>query len=98
MTLPRQFFHVEWRAARRYDRPNDRIDRRRNYTTAESAGDQVAALRRWMDSHVELVGVWVTSGHDGEALVWAEVDPDSLPVHEDAEARYAMLDPYPHHD
>lgn len=73
-------WHVEWRVARSWDLPFDRIEQARNYTNAETAARQVAAIRRVEATHAELVGVWVTVGGSEDRLDWRPIDPDSLPL------------------
>ncbi len=88
MTRPKALVRVEWKIARHPDRPNDRIEQSRNYTSREHAGSQVASIRLWEPKFAELLGVWECSGGSGE-LEWTPVDPDALPVGPEAGARFA---------
>ena len=79
MTAPKSLWRVEWAIAVHPDRPNERTERSANFASAERAGSQVASIRPWEPRFAELLGVWRTSGWQGE-LEWELVDPDSLPV------------------
>jgi hypothetical protein len=89
MTLPRQFYRVEWEMARHYRAPHDRVRRSRNFVFATMAAAQVRAISLWVPSHAELVGVYRTT----EIVRWEQLDPETglpplLPHDED---RYSTL-------
>lgn len=81
MAPPREFVHVEWKAARRFDLPNDRKYVERNFTDTALAASQVAHLLTWVPTHVELVGIWRCSSHDGARLGWTEITVAELLDH-----------------
>lgn len=90
MTPPRRLHRVEWSAARHPDRPWDRKEMSRNFTTAEAAGAQVCAIRLWEPVYMTLIGVWVTAG-GSDSLNWEQIEPESLPIPRMAEERYASI-------
>lgn len=90
MTPPRNLWRVEWEVARHPERPNDRRQMSRNFTSATAAGAQVCSVRLWEPRYATLHGVWrTTAGRD--SLNWEQIDPESLPIDGVAEARYAAI-------
>ena len=84
--LPRELWCVVWNMARGIDRPLDRTEKRRNFSSEVDAAAQVLTLMRWIPTHCELVGVWHTCGYDlrrdsrdrVRGLQWHPVDPATL--------------------
>lgn len=91
MTPPRQLVRVEWMVCRHPSDPLDRQFQSRNFSTPERAGEQVLAVRIWEPKYAELLGVWRSSGWRDGDIEWTEVDPESLPITQDAEYRYSQI-------
>lgn len=79
MALPKRLYRVTWQAALGWPHPERRHEVARNYTTAETAGKQIATIRA-MPSHLSLTSVHVTE------VEWSEIDPETLPVPETIDA------------
>lgn len=93
--LPLRYWHVRWLIATDEGHPSDRTQRQRSFTRPGDAGAQVRALLApWaVRLNAELLGVWWTSGHDEDGLVWTQVpDPMTLTVGPDIEAKYDALE------
>ena len=74
--MPKRLYRVTWMAAVGWPEPERRQETARNYTTAETAGKQIAVIRA-MPSHLELKSVHVSND-----IEWALIEPDTLPVPE----------------
>lgn len=93
MAPPRTLYRIEWREARAFDRPCDRAEKQRNFTSASYAAAQVASIHAWPHHH-ELTGCYETvrpSGVGDDALEWSPIDPTDLPLREDDAEKYRSL-------
>lgn len=75
--LPKRLIHVEWEAALGWPEPERRRRVRRNFTSASTAGEQIARIRA-LPSHLQLVSV-----HESCAIEWTPIENvDTLPIPE----------------
>lgn len=92
MSLPRQLVRVTWEVAIHPDRPWDRHEQSRNFTSRENAGAQVLQIRLWEPAYAQLLGVWECAGTNGLGhLLWRPLNPDVLPIPDGAVARAQAL-------
>lgn len=90
VTPPGRLWHVEWTAARRFDRPDDRRDRSRTVAVEAVAAAQIRSVQLWPD-HCELLGVWVTVGSEAGRIVWQPVEASALRLADSDAERYTAL-------
>lgn len=89
LTRPGQLYRVEWSIARSHDRPNDRRNRVRYFGSEADAARQVESIRKWEQTHGELLAVVKTTAR------WFTVDPDDLPEVAEIEEAPAWETPEP---
>jgi hypothetical protein len=77
--LARRFYRVCFDAAVGWPYPERRVEQVRHYTEAETAGRQIAAIRR-LPSHLKLKSVHVSND-----IEWTAIDPNTLPIPSDEE-------------
>lgn len=87
MGPPGRCWFVEWEAAVRYDRPQDRRRHTRVVRSETECAAQIAAVGRWAETHTRLLGVWTAEP------AWSTLDLEALPPA--LEARVEDLSPYP---
>ena len=84
MAPPSALWYVEWNAARRRDRPNDRRLNRRTYWSQRAAARQVSLLilNEHYGTHLSIVGVWrVVDWNEHDGLEWSPYyGPAFLPM------------------
>lgn len=79
MAKPKQITRVSWSESAPHV-----TERHRNFERPEDAAAQVAAIQTWPD-RAQLTGVWTTQ------CDWVETDPFTLPLTDEAAAKYDRL-------